>query len=188
MSIWTVNADARSTQTATTTAGHRLGSTWSTYNQTLTFTATVKASSRHGDADRQRQDVLRRDDRDQPRLGYAPGRRRHGQGDLTTATLPLGAQTITASYGGVSGTFGSSTNTTPLSVTVTVTSIAAAYVLDPTAAGALTLSGNAQLQLAGLVDVDSSSTSAINASGNAIVSGSAIQVHGKVLSSGKAQI
>ena len=178
-----ITVNAGSTQTATTTAV-TASAGMVNFNQTLTFTATVKASS--GTAT-PTGSVEFYDATTATNLGSVT--LAGGTATLTTATLPLGAQTITASYGGVSGTFGSSTNTTPLSVTVTVTGIPSAYILDPTAAGALTLSGNAQLQLAGLVDVDSTSTtSAINASGNAIVSGSAIQVHGKVLSSGNAHL
>lgn len=60
------------------------------------------------------------------------------------------------------------------------------YVLDPSAGGALTVSGNASLKIPGSLVVDSSSSSAILASGNAQVKASVIDVHGKVSKSGNA--
>ena len=60
------------------------------------------------------------------------------------------------------------------------------FVLDPTAGGALSLSGNASISIAGGVYVDSSSSSALSASGNATVRASVIDVHGGVLKSGNA--
>ena len=62
------------------------------------------------------------------------------------------------------------------------------FVLDPTAGGALSLSGNAHISIAGGVYVNSSSSSAVSASGNAIVSASVIDVHGGVQSSGNAHL
>ena len=59
-------------------------------------------------------------------------------------------------------------------------------ILDPTAGGALSLSGNAGISLAGGVFVDSSSSSALSASGNATVKASVIDVHGGVQKSGNA--
>ncbi len=73
-------------------------------------------------------------------------------------------------------------------LTVSVTANSSVYLTNATAAGALTLSGNAQLTLPGVVFVDSNSTSAISASGNAIVSASAIQTVGKIQSSGSAHL
>jgi MBG domain (YGX type) len=61
-------------------------------------------------------------------------------------------------------------------------------VLDPTAGGALSLSGNASIALAGGVFVDSSSSTALSASGNAQVKASVIDVVGKVQESGNASL
>ncbi len=60
-------------------------------------------------------------------------------------------------------------------------------VLDPTAGGALSLSGNATIDVPGLIAVDSSATTAVSASGNASVTASSIQVVGKVQKSGNAK-
>jgi hypothetical protein len=57
-------------------------------------------------------------------------------------------------------------------------------VLDPSAGGALALSGNAGINTAGSVYVDSSSSNALSASGNAQVRASLISVHGKVQKTG----
>jgi hypothetical protein len=59
-------------------------------------------------------------------------------------------------------------------------------VLDPTAGGALSLSGNASINTPGAVYVDSSYSSALSASGNATVEASVIDVHGKASKSGNA--
>ncbi len=111
---------------------------------------------------------------------------------FSTSSLSVGTQSITVNYGG-DGNFVNSTLATPLSQVVNSASGNAfanpsIYVLNGTAAGALTLSGNAQIQLTGVVDVDSNSTSAINASGNAIISASGILVVGKTLTSGNAHL
>ncbi|MGP0067962.1 MAG: Ig-like domain repeat protein [Isosphaeraceae bacterium] len=98
---------------------------------------------------------------------------------LTTSSLPLGNQTITASYSG-DGNFLTSTGT------VTITIDQSIIVLDPSAGGALSLSGNASINIPGGVFVDSSSSSALSASGNAQVKASVIDVHGKVQKSGNA--
>jgi hypothetical protein len=60
-------------------------------------------------------------------------------------------------------------------------------VLDPTAGGALTISGNAAINISA-VYVDSSSTTALSASGNALVKGSTISVYGGISESGNAAI
>ncbi len=60
------------------------------------------------------------------------------------------------------------------------------FVLDPSAGGALSLSGNASLKIPGAVVVDSSSSSALSASGNAQIKASVIDVHGGVQKSGNA--
>ncbi len=150
------------------------------YNQALTFTAAVAASS---GSTTPTGSVAFYDTTTSTDLGSIS--LSSGRATLTTKTLPLGTQTITATYSGSSG-FATSYGTT--TVTVTVTSITAAYILDSSAAAALTLSGNADLQVAGLVDVNSNASTAISASGNAIISAGSIQVVGRVSSSGNAHL
>jgi len=60
------------------------------------------------------------------------------------------------------------------------------FILDPSAGGALSLSGNAGINIPGAVFVDSSSSSALSASGNATIKASVIDVHGKVQKGGNA--
>ncbi|MGO9469265.1 MAG: beta strand repeat-containing protein, partial [Isosphaeraceae bacterium] len=99
----------------------------------------------------------------------------------TTATTssPVGSYPITAS-GALDP------NYTISYVAGTLTISQSIIVLDPTAGGALSLSGNATIKLTGGVFVDSSSSSAISASGNATVKASVIDVHGGVQKSGNA--
>ena len=59
-------------------------------------------------------------------------------------------------------------------------------ILDPTAGGALSLSGNASIALAGGIFVDSSSSSALSASGNPQLKALVIDVHGGVQKNGNA--
>ncbi len=59
-------------------------------------------------------------------------------------------------------------------------------VLDSSAGGALSLSGNASIALAGGVFVDSSSSTALSGSGNAKIKASVIDVHGGVQKCGNA--
>jgi hypothetical protein len=61
-------------------------------------------------------------------------------------------------------------------------------VLSPTASGALGLLGNAQLDIPGVLSVDSSSSSAITANGNASATATAINVVGGVQTSGNASL
>ena len=76
------------------------------------------------------------------------------------AQRPMGGGLTNYSIAYVNGT---------LTVSLSPTTSGSIYVLDPTAGGALTLSGNASINIAGNVVVDSNSTSAILASGNAKV-------------------
>ena len=74
-------------------------------------------------------------------------------------------------------------------VSVQIVVAPSVFILDGTAVGALTLSGNASIALAkisGSVLVDSASTSAISAGGNASITASSIRVVGKVQKSGNA--
>jgi hypothetical protein len=104
-----------------------------------------------------------------------------GVATLATNKLPLGSNTITLSYGG-DGNFLTSSNT------VTITVQQADLVLDPTASGALTVSGNGNITVPGMIVVDSSSKTALQASGNASLKASAIQVVGQVQKSGNATL
>ena len=99
---------------------------------------------------------------------------------FTTSTLSIGSHQITASYSN-DANFNSSTSA---AITQTVNPAnptpGSIYVLDPTAGGALSLSGNASLNVPGNIVVDSSSSTALTASGNAALKGAGIQVHGAV--------
>jgi hypothetical protein len=76
------------------------------------------------------------------------------------------------------------TGTTSLQVIVSPSIL----VLDPTAGGALSVSGNATINIPGAVMVDSSSTTALSASGNAQVKASVLNVHGGVQKIGNASL
>jgi hypothetical protein len=94
--------------------------------------------------------------------------------------LPVGTNTLTVTYNG-DGNF------LPSSTKLTVTVLDSVLVLDPTAAGALSVSGNAHLTTPGTLVVDSSSKTALSASGNAHVTASlGIGVVGGVQTSGHA--
>ena len=90
---------------------------------------------------------------------------------LTTSILPIGIQTITATYNGTGNFKGSSSS-------LTQTVAGADYILNRTSSGALSLSGNAVLETSGIVYVDSSSASAVQASGNAQVDATILDVAG----------
>ncbi|HEV3444403.1 MAG TPA: PKD domain-containing protein, partial [Gemmataceae bacterium] len=62
------------------------------------------------------------------------------------------------------------------------------YVLNPTAAGALTVSASAAVNIPGLINVASSSNAAIAASGNASIKAGTINVVGGVSQSGNATV
>lgn len=77
---------------------------------------------------------------------------------------------------------------TPSVLTVVLAS-GSVYVLDASASGALTLSGNANLSVDGVLVVDSNNASAVKASGNAVVTAAGgFQVVGGVSTSGKASV
>ena len=106
----------------------------------------------------------------------------------TTATSPspVGSYPIIAALGTLSAANYSFTFVPgTLTITLTPTSGSAVYLLNSSAASALSLSGNAHLAVSA-VDVDSNSASAISTSGNAIVTAGSIAVVGKVQSSGNA--
>jgi hypothetical protein len=60
--------------------------------------------------------------------------------------------------------------------------------LDPSASGALSLSGNANIHISGVVYVDSRSSNALSASGNANVTAADILVHGGVKKTGNVSL
>jgi Bacterial Ig-like domain (group 3)/Right handed beta helix region len=103
-----------------------------------------------------------------------------GTATFSTTSLAVGSHTIKATYSGDTN-FLTSTGTTG-----TVTIGQSIFVLDPSAGGALSLSGNASIKLTGGVYVDSTSASALSASGNAAIKASVIDVHGGVSKSGNA--
>ncbi len=100
------------------------------------------------------------------------------------ASAPVGTYPIVSS----SATGNGLNNYTITYVNGTLTVNQSIIVLDPTASGALFLSGNAAISLAGGVFVDSSSSSAVSASGNANVQASVIKVHGGVQKTGNASL
>jgi hypothetical protein len=100
------------------------------------------------------------------------------QASVTTSVLTPGSHAIRATYNGA-GIF-----LTSFSSLLTVTINQSILVLDPTAGGALNLSGSASIKVAGNVIVDSNSTSALQASGAPSITAAAIQVVGRVTKSG----
>ncbi len=105
-----------------------------------------------------------------------------GKASLSTSSLPLAANSIKVSYSDTADSNFLASSTTISTITINQSII----VLDPTAGGVLSLSGNASIKLTGGVFVDSSSLTAISASGNAAVKASVIDVHGGVQKSGNA--
>jgi hypothetical protein len=99
-----------------------------------------------------------------------------------------GTASVTAVANGVVGTYAvtatASGVTTPASFSLANNPLILA--LNPSAAGALSLTNNASIKTSGIVYVDSSSSSALSASGNAQVTASSIDVHGNVKRSGNA--
>jgi parallel beta-helix repeat protein len=103
-----------------------------------------------------------------------------GKATLTTSALNSGTQVITATY--------TSGNTTFLgsSATLTQAVVPSVLILNSTASGALSLSGNATINIPGNLIDDSSSKSALIESGNASIKAASIQVVGGVSKSGNA--
>jgi len=102
---------------------------------------------------------------------------------LTISSLAPGSHRIVATYSG-DGDFQASTSSPGAAVSV-VNSI---YVLNPTASGALDVTGAASVSTPGLVEVDSSSSSAVVANGSAKVVAGTIDVVGGVSVSGGASL
>ncbi len=113
----------------------------------------------------------------------------NGSAMVTTSSLTTGANAITAQYSGGSnfgGTYG--VDFLPSSGSLTQTLVPTILILDPTAGGALSLSGNASINIPGNVVVDSNSKTALTASGNAQVKAGSIHVVGAVSKSGNATL
>ncbi|MGA2253708.1 MAG: Ig-like domain repeat protein, partial [Thermoguttaceae bacterium] len=102
-----------------------------------------------------------------------------GTATLTTSALALGTHVIQASYSGDS-------NYLPSVAFVTQTVNTSFFVLDRTAGGAVSLSGNTRISIAGSIVVDSSSKNALSESGNAQISAASIQVVGGYSKTGNA--
>ncbi|HEY7154537.1 MAG TPA: Ig-like domain-containing protein, partial [Gemmataceae bacterium] len=114
--------------------------------------------------------------------------------DLGSVQLSGGIATLTTSFdlGGhvITATYSDSDDNNYLGSqgSLTLSVIQSIYVLNGTANGALTLSGNASINVAGSVVVDSNSKTALSASGNADVTASAIKVTGGVQVNGHAKL
>ncbi len=104
-----------------------------------------------------------------------------GVASLSTSALALGTHVIQASYGGNSSYL-------PSLAAVTQTVITSILVLDPTAGGALSLSGNAGISIPGSLVVDSNSKTALTDSGNAQIAAGSIEVVGGVNKGGNATL
>ncbi|MGA2255010.1 MAG: Ig-like domain repeat protein [Thermoguttaceae bacterium] len=153
--------------------------------QSVTFTATVAAST--SGAGTPTGSVVFVDTTTGVNLGTVT--LANGSATLSTSSLAVGANTITASYSGgstVAGTY--EVDFLPSSGSLTQTLSPTILILDPTAGGALSLSGNASINTSGNVVVDSNSASALLASGNASVTAASVQVVGSVSKSGNAKV
>jgi hypothetical protein len=104
-----------------------------------------------------------------------------GTATLTTAALNAGTHVITATYAGNTTFLGSS-------AVLTLTVLPSILVLNPTANGALSLSGNASINIPANLVVDSSSKTALTENGNASIQAASIQVVGGVSQSGNATL
>ncbi len=99
----------------------------------------------------------------------------------TTHTNP-GTYVDTWTFTDFTGNYNNASGT----VTDSISAVGSIIVLDHTAGGALTLSGNASINVPGVIYVDSGSSSALSVSGNAGLEASSIDVVGKVQKSGNA--
>jgi hypothetical protein len=102
-----------------------------------------------------------------------------GKAVLTTSALALGSHVISARYGG-DGNFLASAGSVTQAVTQSI------VILNGTASGALSLSGNAGITIPGNLVVDSTSTTALTESGSAHISAAGIQVVGGASRGGNA--
>jgi hypothetical protein len=153
----TLTAKDNSTASLTSTTNPTM------FGQPVTFTATVASSGPGVGAPTGNVDFY--DTTTQTDLGVVAlvG----GKAQLTTTALPVGNQTISLNFLGDGGFLTSSTS---LSVSV----IESTWILNTTVSGALSVSGNSSFNIPGVIEVDSKSTTAIQASGSAKVKASSI--------------
>jgi hypothetical protein len=130
---------------------------------------------------------------------YAFGTSSVNSSPLTGATYANSGTASAASFSGLGvGTYyvfgriidkdgGFHEYSSPVQVTVVVTA-GSIYVLDPTAAGSLSLSGNASISTSGVIVVDSNAANAVIASGSASVAAGGVLVVGGVSKSGNATV
>jgi len=166
-----VNKDSTTTTASALPSSANLG-------QTVTFTAMVSANAPGSGMPTGTVDFL--DTTTSTDLTPGGVALASGTATLSTTTLASGPHTIDAIYSG-DGNFLSSSV-----YTGTVTIGQSIIVLDPSAGGALTLAGNATIKIPGGVFVNSSSSTALSASGNAQIKATVIDVHGGVQKSGNA--
>jgi parallel beta-helix repeat protein len=108
----------------------------------------------------------------------------NGVATLTVSSLSFGAHQIVATYSG-DANFLPSANSTPLGVTST----AGILLLDPTAKGSLTDSGNAKIIANGAtIFVDSANASAVVLNGNATVQAAVLDITGGDTTSGNSHL
>ena len=88
-----------------------------------------------------------------------------GTATFSTTSLAVGSHTIKATYSGDANFLTSNASTGSVTIGQSI------IVLDPSAGGALSLSGSASISISGGVYVDSSSSSALSASGDAVDKG-----------------
>ncbi len=157
----------------------------SSFGQSVTFTATVSNSNTSPIPTGNVQFVI-----DTVNYGSPVSLNGSGQASITLSTLTVGSHTIAALYANSDGDFQNSNGSLAGGQTVNLSpSGASIYVLDAMAGGALTLSGNADINVGGAVYVDSNSSTAISASGNAQVTAtSGVLVVGGVSKSGNASV
>ena len=158
----TVNKDATTTASAERLEG--------AFGQTFTLSATVTANapgsgSPSGDVDFF--DSI-------TGVELASVTLKNGEASLSTAALAPGLHSIKFTYSGDSNFLASGATTRTITIDPSI------IVLDPSARGALSISGNASIAIAGAVDIDSGSSGALTAAGNTRISASTIAVHGGV--------
>jgi hypothetical protein len=102
----------------------------------------------------------------------------------------VGKVSVAATANGVVGDYAFSTTASGITnrASFRLTNSELIVTLDPSAAGALRLSGNARIKSPGVIYVDTSSSIALSASGNAQVKAAAIDVHGAVQKNGNASL
>jgi hypothetical protein len=167
----TVNKDGMTTTVTSPTASTV------PFGQKVTLTATVTANAPGSGTPSGNVDFF--DTTTGNDLG--PAQLSGGVATLATANLAAVSQTITTTYLG-------DPNFLTSARTMVVTPVSSVYVLNTTVSAALSLSGNGNLTLPGLLMVDSKSATAVTVSGNAQVKAGSVQVVGGVSTSGNAQV